>query len=207
MAQIKAILAEQSKSGSASAKPYQTRISFSTSWQGSDPYTQVVTVEDFNRPGWLDLMSKVQAGDLIIVKSIDRLGRNYDEILQLRQTLTKQQQVDIKVLDMSLLDTTYCKDLLGTFVSDLVLQVLSFQAETERENIKQRQAEEIAAARSKGVKFGRPRAKLPDNFDELYDKYLQGEPIGRLAKAAAGISESTFRLRVHERDELLGNNK
>lgn len=90
MAQIKAILAEQSKSGSASAKPYQTRISFSTSWQGSDPYTQVVTVEDFNRPGWLDLMSKVQAGDLIIVKSIDRLGRNYDEILQLWQTLTKQ---------------------------------------------------------------------------------------------------------------------
>lgn len=154
--------------------------------------------KDFNRPGWQDLVAKVQPGDLIIIKSIDRLGRNYDEILQLWQTLTKQQQVDIRILDMPLLDTTYYKDLLGTFVSDLVLQVLSFQAETERENIRQRQAEGIAAHRS-GVKFGRPRKQLPENFEDLYQQYLQGVPVGRLAKDAAGMSESTFRLRIQER--------
>lgn len=155
--------------------------------------------KDFNRPGWQSLVAKVQPGDLIIIKSIDRLGRNYDEILQLWQTLTKQQQVDVRILDMPLLDTTYYKDLLGTFVSDLVLQVLSFQAETERENIRQRQAEGIAAARRSGVKFGRPRKQLPANFEDLYQQYLRGVPVGRLAKDAAGMSESTFRLRIQER--------
>ena len=100
---------------------------------------------------------------------------------------------------MSLLDTTYCKDIMGTFISDLVLQVLSFQAEQERTYIKQRQAEGIAAAKSKGVKFGRPRKQLPDNFDELYERFLRNEPIGRLAKCCEGISESTLRLRLYER--------
>lgn len=109
---------------------------------------------------------------------------------------------------MPLLDTSYCKDIMGTFISDLVLQILSFQAEQERTYIKQRQAEGIAAAKQKGVKFGRPRKDLPDNFDELYDRYLHNESITRLAKECQGMSESTLRLRIYERqqnDRLNGN--
>lgn len=107
---------------------------------------------------------------------------------------------------MPLLDTTYCKDVMGTFISDLVLQVLSFQAEQERTYIKQRQSEGIVAARKKGVKFGRPRKKLPDNFDELYIRFLHNEPVNRLAKECPEISESTLRLRLYERMRLDGNN-
>jgi DNA invertase Pin-like site-specific DNA recombinase len=107
--------------------------------------------KDFNRPGYIAMLEKVQEGDLIMFKSIDRLGRDYKEILDQWNYITKTRNIDIKVLDMSLLDTTYCKDILGTFISDLVLQVLSFQAEQERTYIKQRQAEGIAAARSAGV--------------------------------------------------------
>lgn len=136
---------------------------------------------------------------MIILKSIDRLGRNYSEILEQWSLITKTKKVDIKVLDMPLLDTSYCKDIMGTFISDLVLQILSFQAEQERTYIKQRQAEGIAAAKTKGVKFGRPKKKLPDNFEELYERYLRNEPITRLAKDCEGISESTLRLRIYER--------
>ena len=155
--------------------------------------------KNFDRPQWDKLMATIEAHSIIIIKSIDRLGRNYEEILQVWQRLTKQQQVDIKVLDMPLLDTTKYKDLLGTFVSDLVLQVLSFQAEQERTFIKQRQAEGIAAAKSKGVKFGRPRKPLPDNFDDLYQRFLHNESIYSLAKECEDISESTLRLRLYER--------
>ena len=108
---------------------------------------------------------------MIIIKSIDRLGRNYSEILEQWGLITKTKKVDIKVLDMPLLDTSYCKDVMGTFISDLVLQVLSFQAEQERTYIKQRQAEGIAAAKSNGVQFGRPRKPLPSNFEELYQRF------------------------------------
>lgn len=157
--------------------------------------------KDFNRPAYQELVGTVERGDLIIIKSIDRLGRNYAEILEQWQLITKTKGVDIRVLDMSLLDTTYCKDIMGTFISDLVLQVLSFQAEQERTYIKQRQAEGIAAAKEKGVKFGRPRKELPPNFDNLYERFLKNEPVGRLAKECDCMSESTLRNRLYERLE------
>lgn len=139
---------------------------------------------------------------MIIIKSIDRLGRNYSEILEQWGLITKTKKVDIKVLDMPLLDTSYCKDVMGTFISDLVLQVLSFQAEQERTYIKQRQAEGIAAAKSNGVQLGRPRKPLPSNFEELYQRFRKNEPITRLAKECPEISESTLRLRLQERFDL-----
>lgn len=139
---------------------------------------------------------------MIIIKSIDRLGRNYSEILEQWGLITKTKKVDIKVLDMPLLDTSYCKDVMGTFISDLVLQVLSFQAEQERTYIKQRQAEGIAASKSNGVQFGRPRKPLPSNFEELYQRFRKNEPITRLAKECPEISESTLRLRLQERFDL-----
>lgn len=157
--------------------------------------------KDFNRPSYQQMLNTVTSGDMILLKSIDRLGRNYAEILEQWSLITKTKNVDIKVLDMPLLDTSYCKDIMGTFISDLVLQILSFQAEQERTYIKQRQAEGIAAAKQKGIKFGRPRKNLPDNFDELYERYLHNEPITRLAKECQGISESTLRLRIYERQE------
>lgn len=136
---------------------------------------------------------------MIIIKSIDRLGRNYSEILEQWSLITKTNGVDIRVLDMPLLDTSYAKDIMGTFISDLVLQVLSFQAEQERTYIKQRQAEGIAAAKLSGVQFGRPRKPLPENFEELYQRFRNNEPISRLAKECPQISESTLRLRLQER--------
>lgn len=158
--------------------------------------------KDFNRPAYQDLVSTIQPNDMIIIKSIDRLGRNYSEILEQWGLITKTKKVDIKVLDMPLLDTSYCKDVMGTFISDLVLQVLSFQAEQERTYIKQRQAEGIAAAKSNGVQFGRPRKPLPSNFEELYQRFRKNEPITRLAKECPEISESTLRLRLQERFDL-----
>ena len=123
--------------------------------------------KDFNRPAYRRLIRKLKRDDLLYIKSIDRLGRNYEEILRQWQVLTKEKKVDIVVLDMPLLDTRRGKDLMGTFLSDVVLQVLSFVAENERASIKQRQAEGIAAAKARGVKFGRPQRALPDNFDEV----------------------------------------
>ena len=113
------------------------------------------------------MIEKVKEGDLIVIKSIDRLGRNYEEIIMQWKYLTKEKKVDIRVLDMPLLDTSKSKDLLGTLISDLVLQLLSFVAQNERENIHQRQAEGIAAAKARGMKFGRPEKKLPQNFFEI----------------------------------------
>lgn len=144
------------------------------------------------------MLETIQTGDMILLKSIDRLGRNYSEILEQWSLITKTKGVDVKVLDMPLLDTSYCKDIMGTFISDLVLQILSFQAEQERVYIKQRQAEGIAAAKEKGVRFGRPRKDLPENFEELFQRYLRNEPVSRLAKECKGVSESTLRLRLAE---------
>lgn len=145
------------------------------------------------------MLDTVISGDMILLKSIDRLGRNYSEILEQWSLITKTKGVDIKVLDMPLLDTSYCKDIMGTFISDLVLQILSFQADQERTYIKQRQAEGIAAAKQKGIKFGRPRKDLPDNFEELYERYMRNEPVTKLAKECQSMSESTLRLRLYER--------
>ena len=124
--------------------------------------------KDFDRPQYQNLMSHLQPGDLLYLMSIDRLGRNYEEILVQWRILTQQIGVDICVIDMPLLDTRNGKDLLGTFIADLVLQILSFVAQTERENIKKRQAQGIAAAKSRGVRFGRPPRPLPENFDKIH---------------------------------------
>lgn len=162
-------------------------------------FTDKQSGKNFNRPGFLSMLTTAKEGDLIIIKSIDRLGRNYSEILNQWQIMTRERHIDVKVIDMPLLDTTYCKDIMGTFISDLVLQILSFQAEQERNFIKQRQSEGIKAAQEKGVKFGRPRKELPSNFEELYARFLNNEPITRLAKECQDISESTLRLRLYER--------
>lgn len=123
--------------------------------------------KDFNRPQYKKLVKKLKAGDLLYILSIDRLGRNYEEIQNQWRVLTKEIGVDICVLDMPLLDTRNGKDLMGTFIADLVLQILSFVAQSERENIKKRQAEGIAAAKAKGVRFGRPEIPVPDNFGRI----------------------------------------
>lgn len=152
--------------------------------------------KDFNRPQYRRLLRKIKRDDLLYIKSIDRLGRNYEEILEQWRVLTKEKGIDIVVLDMPLLDTRRGKDLMGTFLSDIVLQVLSFVAENERTNIRQRQAEGIAAAKAKGVRFGRPPHPLPNNFYEVSDAW-QAKQIS-LAEAAGlcHMSVSTFYCKV-----------
>ena len=127
--------------------------------------------KDFDRPNYQKLIKRLKSGDLLYIKSIDRLGRNYEEIQNQWRILTKEKGVDIVVLDMELLDTRREKNLLGTFIADLVLQVLSFVAQSERESIRKRQAEGIAAAKARGVRFGRPPKEAPDNFGELVRKW------------------------------------
>lgn len=127
--------------------------------------------KDFNRLAYIELMSVVREGDLLYIVSIDRLGRNYDEILEQWRLLTKIKKIDICVLDMPLLDTRNGKDLMGSFIADLVLQILSFVAQNERENIRKRQAEGIAAAKLRGAQFGRPQIDLPDDINELLDQW------------------------------------
>mgnify|MGYP002563191180 CR=1 FL=1 len=148
--------------------------------------------KDFDRPGYKRLMKRIKPGDTLIIKSIDRLGRNYDEILDQWRILTKEKKVDIVVLDMPLLDTRRGKDLMGTFLSDIVLQVLSFVAENERSNIKQRQAEGIAVAKAKGVRFGRPPKPLPKDFHKIYKKWKEGKISGVVAANACNMPISTF---------------
>ena len=152
--------------------------------------------KDFNRPQYKKLLRKLKKDDLLYIKSIDRLGRNYEEILEQWRLLTKEKGVDIVVLDMPLLDTRRGKDLMGTFLSDIVLQVLSFVAENERTNIRQRQAEGIAAAKAKGVKFGRPPKPLPDNFHNTYQRWKQGEITATAAAKECGMPLASFRYRA-----------
>lgn len=149
--------------------------------------------KDFNRTNWTLLQSRLSAGDALFVKSIDRLGRNYKEILRVWQELTKDRGIDVVVLDMPLLDTRREKNLLGTFIADLVLQVLSFVAENERVNIKERQREGIAAAKERGVKFGRPRRELPPNFDEVFAQYRAKQLSGCEAARLCNLPVGTFR--------------
>lgn len=152
--------------------------------------------KDFDRPQYKRLIRRLRREDLLYIKSIDRLGRNYGEILEQWRVLTKEKGVDIVVLDMPLLDTRRGKDLMGTFLSDIVLQVLSFVAENERTNIRQRQAEGIAAAKARGVRFGRPPKPLPDNFHECYQQWKSGNVTCSAAAKECGMPLSTFRDRV-----------
>ena len=152
--------------------------------------------KDFNRPQYKRLLRRLKKDDLLYIKSIDRLGRNYGEILEQWRVLTKEKGVDIVVLDMPLLDTRRGKDLMGTFLSDIVLQVLSFVAENGRTNIRQRQAEGIAAAKAKGIRFGRPPRPLPENFHENYQRWKAREITGTAAAQNCGLPLSTFRDRA-----------
>ena len=161
--------------------------------------------KDFERPQYRKMVRKLKKDDLLYIKSIDRLGRNYAEILEQWRILTKEKGIDIVVLDMPLLDTRRGKDLVGTFLSDVVLQVLSFVAENERTNIRQRQAEGIAAAKARGVRFGRPPKPLPENFHQLYQQWKNGKITGTAAAKACGMPLSTFRYRaeIYEKAKLL----
>ena len=155
-------------------------------------YVDKQSGKDFNRPQYKKMLRKLKKDDLLYIKSIDRLGRNYEEILQQWRILTKEKGVDIVVLDMPLLDTRRGKDLMGTFLSDIVLQVLSFVAENERTNIKQRQAEGIAAAKAQGIKFGRPPLPLPDNFYEVHKAWRSKKITLKQAAAACNMPVGTF---------------
>lgn len=157
--------------------------------------------KDFDRPMYQQLLSKLQQDDLLYIKSIDRLGRNYEEILEQWRILTKEKKVDIAVLDMPLLDTRRGKDLMGTFLSDIVLQVLSFVAENERKNIRQRQREGIEAAKMRGVRFGRPENPLPENFEQIYEKWVRQEIGGKEAATLCGMSTTSFYRRANQRKE------
>lgn len=161
--------------------------------------------KDFERPQYRKMVRKLKKDDLLYIKSVDRLGRNYSEILEQWRILNKEKGIDIVVLDMPLLDTRRGKDLMGTFLSDIVLQVLSFVAENERTNIRQRQAEGIAAAKARGVRFGRPPKPLPENFHHLYQQWKNGKITGTAAAKACRMPLSTFRYRaeIYEKAKLL----
>lgn len=154
--------------------------------------------KDFDRPNYKRMIRKMKAGDLLYVLSIDRLGRNYKEIQEQWRMLTQEKGVDICVLDMPLLDTRQGKDLMGTFIADLVLQILSFVAQSERENIRKRQAEGIAAAKARGVQFGRPEKDVPENFPQLVLGWEQKKIPLKEILAICNMSESTFYRRLRE---------
>ena len=159
-------------------------------------YTDKQSGKDFERPQYKKLVRKLKRDDLLYIKSIDRLGRNYEEIQNQWRLLTKDKGVDICVIDMPLLDTRRGKDLVGTFLSDIVLQVLSFVAENERVNIRARQAEGIAAAKARGVRFGRPPRPLPENYHSAYQRWKAGKITGTAAARECGMPLSTFRYRA-----------
>ncbi|MGN0333088.1 MAG: recombinase family protein [Lachnospiraceae bacterium] len=152
--------------------------------------------KDFERPQYKRLVRKLKKDDLLYVKSIDRLGRNYTEILEQWRILTKEKGINIVVLDMPLLDTRRGKDLMGTFLSDIVLQVLSFVAENERANIRQRQAEGIAAAKARGTRFGRPQIETPEHFDQIIRAWEEKEITIQDVIMQCGMSEATFYRRL-----------
>lgn len=148
--------------------------------------------KDFNRPGYLRLCKKIKPGDTLFIKSIDRLGRNYNDILEQWRYLTKEKRIAIVVLDMPLLDTRKGRDLTGELISDIVLQLLSYVAQTEREFIRQRQAEGIAAAKARGVHFGRQPIPRPPEFEQVYQRWLNGELSARKAAALLNTTHQTF---------------
>ena len=148
--------------------------------------------KDFDRPQYKKLIKKLKPGDLLMIQSIDRLGRNYEEVQNQWRFLTKEKEVDICVIDMPLLDTRQGKDLLGTFIADIVLQILSFVAQNEREYIRKRQAEGIAAAKTRGVKFGRPPIPLPDNFHAIHKAWRTKKLTLKQAAEACNMPVGTF---------------
>ena len=163
--------------------------------------------KDFNRPQYQKLLKKLKAGDLVYIQSIDRLGRNYQEIQDQWRVLTKEIGVDICVLEMTLLDTRHGKDLMGTFIADLVLQILSFVAQNERENIRKRQEQGIAAAKARGVKFGRPTLEPPEDFAQVVEAWEQKDLSFSRALAACGMSQATFYRRLKEHRVAQGSAK
>ncbi|MCM1223597.1 MAG: recombinase family protein [Lachnospiraceae bacterium] len=163
--------------------------------------------KDFERPNYKRLVKKLKAGDILYILSIDRLGRNYEEIQKQWRILTKEIGIDICVLDMPLLDTRHGKDLMGMFIADLVLQILSFVAQSERENIKKRQAEGIAAAKAKGVRFGRPEKLVPSDFGKVVKDWEQKKITFAEVLNRCNISEATFYRRLREYRLHLDNKK
>ena len=159
-------------------------------------YMDKLSGKNFQRPQYRALLRRLRPGDLLCITNIDRLGRNYEEIQRQWRLLTKEKKVDILVLDMPLLDTRRDKDLLGTFIADLVLQVLSFVAQNERENIRKRQAEGIAAAKKKGIRFGRPPRPLPAEFPTVLRLWSDGKMTLADAAKTCGMAESSFRYRA-----------
>lgn len=161
--------------------------------------------KDFDRPQYKKMVKRLRKGDLLYILSIDRLGRNYKEIQNQWRILTKDKEVDICVMDMPLLDTRNGKDLMGTFIADLVLEILSFVAESERNNIKKRQEQGIAAAKARGVKFGRPPRPLPENYHSVYQRWRAGKITGVAAAKECGMPLSTFRNKaaVYQNSTLL----
>ena len=155
-------------------------------------YVDKQSGKDFNRPMYRKLVRRLKPNDLLYIKSIDRLGRNYEEIITQWRILTKEKKVDIVVIDMPLLDTLTGKDLMGTFIADLVLQLLSFISENERKTIKQRQREGIEAAKQRGVRFGRPEKPLPENFEQLYIRWLAKEISATEIAQQCNFTTATF---------------
>lgn len=154
--------------------------------------------KDFERQQYKKLVKKLKAGDLLYILSIDRLGRNYEDIQEQWRILTKNTKIDICVLDMPLLDTRNGKDLMGAFIADLVLQILSFVAQNERENIRRRQAEGIASAKARGIEFGRPKKEIPDDFSQIINRWENQEITVTEITKIYNISKSTFYRRVKE---------
>lgn len=169
----------------------------------SNIYLDKISGKDFNRKMYRLLTQKLRPGDLLYVKSIDRLGRNYRDIIEQWRFLTMEKQIDIVILDMSLLDTRKGKDLMGTFLSDIVLQVLSFVAENERVNIRQRQREGIAMAKRRGIHLGRPLKKLPSKFIQIYDQWWRRQITGKEAARRCRMPLSTFYRKAKEHREDL----
>lgn len=161
-------------------------------------YMDKLSGKDFNRPQYKKLTKKLKDGDLLYILSIDRLGRNYEEIQNQWRLLTKEIGIDVCVIDMPLLDTQTCKDLMGTFIADLVLQILSFVAQSERENIRKRQEQGIAAAKAKGVHMGRPVKDAPDNFEELVKQWEKKKISLETVLAECKMSPATFYRRLRE---------
>lgn len=165
-------------------------------------YSDQMSGKDFNRPQYQALIRKLHKGDVLVVKSIDRLGRNYDEIIEQWRLLCKSKHVDIEVIDFPLLNTNQSREgLTGILISDITLQILAYVAQSEREMIRQRQAEGIAIALANGIRFGAARVVTPDTFDTFYDRWKSGELSSRLAADQCGMSHSTFYRRCRERDE------
>ena len=155
-------------------------------------YIDKLSGKDFNRPQYKKMIKRLKPDDIVYVKSIDRLGRNYTEILEQWKIITKKKKADICVIDIPLLDTRRGKDLLGTFLTDIVLALLSYVAENERINIRQRQAEGIAVAKAKGIRFGRRPKPLPDNFSEVYKRWRDGQITIQKAASECGMAMTTF---------------